>query len=221
MAIRIRNYENYEHYIDHQKEKTGDAARRLRLMNRFDKRKEYFLVRFGHALNRDWPDEIGFQPPAKDSKIVCLGARMGPEVAAWREMGYEDSIGTDLIARKPYVIVEDFHALSFQDETVDVIYTNSVDHSSDPAKMFSETARCLKEGGYFICDIFLGHAGAYEACLIENIEDVISIVPNSLECLAVADFAASLSDPITELIFRKKKPEAQPDFLSVVGPQSI
>ena len=203
MAIKIRNYQSYDEYVEHQKEKTDDPARRLRLAMAFDRRKEYFMVRFNDILERSYPENLNFQVPSKDSRVVCLGARMGPEVAAWRELGYEDSIGTDLIARKPYVIVEDFHNLSFEDETVDIFYTNSVDHSNDPAKMFSEAARCLKSGGYFIADIFFGHASTYEACLIEGMEDIFSILPDSMEPITHCNLPDSLSDPAVELIFRK------------------
>ena len=129
MAIRVREYENYEKYIEHQKEKTGDASRRQRLFMTFDNRKQYFLDRFKSIMHREWPSELDFKMPEKNSKIVCLGARMGPEVAAWRELGYEDSIGTDLIPRPPYVVVEPIDVLSLLPEALEALSSCAIPFS--------------------------------------------------------------------------------------------
>jgi SAM-dependent methyltransferase len=195
MAIKIREYEDYDQYIEHQKEKTDDAIRRQRLAVSFPVREAYFTNRIRATVERMNLDPAG--------RLVCLGARMGEEVSAWKKFGFENSIGTDLIARPPYVVVEDFHNLSYGDETIDIFYTNSIDHSNDPAKMFSEVARCLKVGGYFIADFQFGHMGNYEACRIDNFEDVLNVTPDPLETVGKPRKVGTLSNPTTEVIFKK------------------
>ena len=196
MAVKIRQYENYDQYIQHQKEKTGDADRRLRLVQAFSQRESYFLSRLKNTIERASLETSG--------RLVCLGARMGEEVSAWRKLGFKNSIGTDLIARPPYVVVEDFHNLSYDDGTVDIFYTNSIDHSNDPATMFSEISRCLKEGGSCIVDFQFGHMGNYEACRIDNVEDVKKMIPNCLKIVGSPTIVGTLSNPTTEIIFRKE-----------------
>jgi SAM-dependent methyltransferase len=196
VAIKIRDYENYEKYLDHQKEKTGNPARRERLNAAFSKRETYFINRLKGTLERIHLDSR--------SKVVCLGSRMGEEVSAWRKLGFQDSIGTDLIANQPYVVVEDFHNLSFEDETIDIFYSNSIDHSNDPPRMFSEISRCLKASGYFIADFQFEHMGSYEACKIDNLEDAKSASPDCLEVISVTERVPTLSNQTTEVLFRKK-----------------
>ena len=171
MAITTRDYDNYEDYLEHQKEKTGCPKRRERLNAAFEDRKNYFLSRFKTYFKEE------FLAENKNVKVVCLGSRMGEEVAALQEIGFEDCIGTDLIARDPYVIVDDFHNMSFESDTVGIFYTNSLDHSCKPKQMFEEVYRCLKPGGIFIIDFFPGHMGRYEACKIDSIEDLIPAMP--------------------------------------------
>lgn len=175
MGITIKDYDSYEQYLEHQKEKTGDSERRERLATVFDKRRNYFVARFSTTL------ELHVVLMGKKSeKTVCLGSRMGEEVAALQDLGFRDCIGTDLIARPPYVVVDDFHDLSLEADSIGLFYTNSLDHSYNPLQMFREVARCLRTGGYFIIDFFPGHMGKYEACRIDAVEEVNSAMPSEL-----------------------------------------
>ena len=54
------------------------------------------------------------------------------------------------------------------DSSVDCVFTNSLDHVFDLAKITSEISRVLKPGGYFVTELFGGYeegfiAGDYEA----------------------------------------------------------
>jgi hypothetical protein len=69
--------------------------------------------------------------------------------------------------------------------------------------MFSEVARCLKAGGCFIADFQFGHMGRYEACRIDTIEDAIGLMPDSLNSVVLVSEVESVSNPMTEVIFRK------------------
>ena len=147
MSFKKRVYKNYDEYVSHQKEKTEDPARRMRLQKAFDMRKNYFLMRFsgiGRLVNGVFSN--------RDKSIICLGARMGEEVVAFKEMGFEHTIGVDLVPNPPHVVEADFHNLQYDDESVDIFYTNALDHSWNPTEMFVEVCRCLKPGGYFFAD---------------------------------------------------------------------
>jgi len=97
---------------------------------------------------------------APNSKILCLAARMGDEVDAWRQLGHPDAIGIDLNPGpdNPYVVVGDFHALQFANASLDLVYCNSLDHAFDLDKIAGEVRRVLKSGGLFVLDIVYGFA---------------------------------------------------------------
>ena len=128
---------------------------------------------------------------------------MGEEVAALHDLGFENAVGVDLMSREPYVIVEDFHNLSFESETIGMFYTNSLDHSCKPEQMFKEVSRCLSADGYFIVDFFPGHMGKYEACKIDSVKDIKKITPKNMKLVSCSELTIILSDPGMELIFEK------------------
>jgi SAM-dependent methyltransferase len=158
--IKKRQYKDYDEYVAHQKVKTADPDRRERLLEEsaFNKKVSYFKRKF---------ENLPLQS-IKHSKMVCLGSRMGEEVQALQELG-ADCYGVDLVPHPPYVREGDFHNLDFiSDSEVDIFYTNSLDHSSDPEKLFSEVSRCLVHRGYFVLDYFPGHWEDHAASLIEE-----------------------------------------------------
>lgn len=87
------------------------------------------------------------------SRVLCLGARLGGEVAAFRDLGCF-AVGVDLNpgANNAWVLFGDFHRLEFPDSCVDVVYSNSLDHCLEPAKVLSETNRLLVGGGHLIVE---------------------------------------------------------------------
>lgn len=90
----------------------------------------------------------------RSSKILCLGARQGTEVRAFRDLNCI-AIGVDLEPgpENEYVMYGDFHNLKFSDNTFDIVFTNSLDHVKDLGKFLSEVRRVLVDGGRFILDI--------------------------------------------------------------------
>ena len=91
--IEVRNYSNYQEYIDHQKSKADHGTPLYNLL-----------------LNELWePDCEGFRENFRPYRemlsgcrnALCLGARTGQEVFVLRELGVEDVIGIDLVATPP------------------------------------------------------------------------------------------------------------------------
>jgi len=90
------------------------------------------------------------QLPA-NGNVLCLGARLGGEVEGFLAAGYF-AVGIDINPgeRSQYVLTGDFHHLQFPDGSVDIIFTNSLDHVYDMKKLLGEVYRVLKPGGIFM-----------------------------------------------------------------------
>lgn len=195
----MKEYESYEKYIDHQKEKTLDTVRREKW------------------LGQEWGLKInGFKQEfnklssflTSDKKCLCLGARTGQEVVALKEMGINEVIGIDIVPHEPYVIKGDIHNLEFEDETFDFVYTNIIDHSIDPKKMVSEIERVLKNDGIFFLQIQLGlNQDEYTVFEIQNPVYDIATLFNKSYCLTIKhvnnDGSSNFTGMNVELLFRK------------------
>lgn len=192
--IKKREYKDYDEYTAHQIEKTADPDRRARLLQefRFNEKVKYFKEKFQHFLDSG----INF------GQTVCLGARMGEEIEALLQLG-ADCYGVDLVPHPPHVREGDFQDLHFiEDGTIDTFYTNSLDHASDPEKVFSEASRCLKDGGTFILDYFHRHWEDHAAS--EIIEPIKFFFDNTEKlALITGGIVDTMSNPAWQLVFKK------------------
>ena len=85
--------------------------------------------------------------------VLCLAARLGTEVRAFRDFGCF-AVGLDINPgpENKYVVHGDFHHVQFASGSVDVVFTNSLDHGLQPEKILREVARVLKPGGLFVLE---------------------------------------------------------------------
>lgn len=144
-TISKRRYADYDEYTAHQVDKLDslggeafvNAEKAVRLF-----RKRFELI-----------DQL-----TPHGSVLCLGARRGEEVKAFIELGHF-AIGIDLNpgAAPEFVVVGDFHALNFADDSVDCVYMNCLDHAWDLDKILSEIRRVLKAEGLFVADIVYGY----------------------------------------------------------------
>jgi SAM-dependent methyltransferase len=88
------------------------------------------------------------------TSVLCLGARRGGEVRAFIDLGCF-AVGIDLLPtpENKYVMYGDFSNIQYKDGSVDVVFTNSLDHSGNISKVADEICRVLKVGGHFITSI--------------------------------------------------------------------
>lgn len=150
MTIRYRKYDSYEEYIKHQSKKIDNL---LKKKNKWSQK-----VRpecFSKQVRRFIPRIENFIEYMKKGKIICLGARTGIEVVAFRKMGFEDTIGIDLNPGKnnKYVIKGDFHSTNFNDNKFDNVYCNCIDHILDIDKFVKEIHRILINKGRVMLEI--------------------------------------------------------------------
>lgn len=141
MTHQLRSYDSYDSYVKHQKSKL--YINRKSASENSSKMEQYVCQQFGAM-------DIWRSKP----KTLCLGARLGGEVIAFKKLG-ADAIGIDLNPgdNNKHVIQGDFHDLKFEDQSFDILYSNSMDHVLYLDKFLDEACRVLKMGGLFILDI--------------------------------------------------------------------
>ncbi len=134
-ALAQRQYDSYESYLAHQAEK-------LERIHDRRQRKEVLAL---EDFRRRFAD---CEPLRGAHCVLCLGARLGAEVQALRELGHF-AVGIDLNPGRDndYVCHGDFHDLKYADGSVDAVYTNAMDHVFDLPRVV---------GGYTACS---GRAG--------------------------------------------------------------
>ena len=140
-GIKQRRYESNKQYLKEQ-------AQKLKIRPEWAKNTSDGLrFRLGQRLEL-YADHI-----PKTGSVLCLGARIGGEVEAFIEHGYF-SVGVDINPGKSnkHVLYGDFHELQFADSSIDIIYTNSLDHVRDLDKVINEVARTLQSGGIFMTE---------------------------------------------------------------------
>lgn len=114
--------------------------------------------------------------------VLCLAARIGTEVKAFQDIGCF-AVGIDLNpgANNKFVLPGDFHDIQFPANSVDIVYTNSMDHVFDASKMLAEIKRVLKPNGIFILEAPHGEdadqpPGDYESFWWKSIADLEQLV---------------------------------------------
>lgn len=155
-GLRSRAYENYQGYVEHQ-------ASKLQKLN---------LAAHDALLKQELADRVrDLDAVRRGASVLCLGARTGAECEAFVQCGCF-AIGIDLNPGEGnrFVVKGDFHQLQFADHSIDVVYTNALDHAFEFDRIISEVSRVLKEGGAFLAEIVRGsediegrEPGEYEA----------------------------------------------------------
>jgi SAM-dependent methyltransferase len=166
-GLQQRQYPSYADYVRHQQSKLShldlsDYDRLYREQLRERLRKHPFI-----------------QPGLS---VLCLAARQGTEVKAFHDLGCF-AVGLDLNPGpdNPLVLPGDFHNVPFPSTSVDVIFTNSFDHSFDPQKLIGEIVRLLKPGGVLVIEAIQGEAQAstpdyYASFWWTKIDDLLALL---------------------------------------------
>jgi len=140
-GLNRRVYHSYPEYVQRQKSKLSDG---IAWLKNYDK--EYRKSLRESLINQaeSW----------RGLRVLCLGARTGTEVKAFLDLGCF-AIGVDLNPGKDnkYVVTGDFHNLTYADKSIDVVFSNSLDHVYRIRKFLSEAKRVLAPKGLFIVDL--------------------------------------------------------------------
>lgn len=197
----LRDYKSYDEYISFQKKKTTDPSRIKKwLGEEWSPKVQGFTKEFQKLGNILRPE----------MRILCLGARLGHEVVALKEMGLKDTIGIDIVPFEPHVEEGDVHNLNYPDNSFDLVYTNIIDHSVDPKKMVAEIERVIKVGGFAFMQVQLGiDQDEYTEFRIDNpLHDVVELFDRSY-CLHAGvirpDGSSNFAGMNFEMLFQKNQ----------------
>lgn len=157
-GLLYRDYASYEEYLTHQEQKFTEM---LKAKGGFTGRE---ILEYRQRFYRRFRHLPALLPSS--AVILCAGARQGTEVQVLRECGFLNAYGIDLNPGpdNPFVRKGDFMHMENPDASVDLIYSNCLDHAYDLAGFFREHARVLKPDGYALYDFVpSGGTGAFEA----------------------------------------------------------
>lgn len=160
LGVKRRHYATYEEYLDHQAEKLGKVGASI---VQSDQEYEQLVVARYHDLF-----------DLRGKSILCLGARLGGEVRAFKTLGAL-AIGVDIEpgVKNLHVLHGDFHELQFPAECFDFAFTNIVDHVFDLHQFVSEVARVLKAEGDLLVELAQVEPGNYEVLDTSDIEPIL------------------------------------------------
>ena len=193
-----RGYDSYEAYLEHQKAKleTHDFGR-------YDEEFRTALRERLGALEIEWPGR----------SVLCLAARIGTEVKAFLDLG-AFAVGIDLNpgADNRYVVHGDFHDLQFAPGSIDVVYTNSLDHAFDIDRIAKEVLKVLKPDGLFMVEAVQGrdqgtNPGFFESFFWKNIDELIRQIEGGGFIVAKRS-ALTRPWPGEQICFRRAEPFA-------------
>jgi SAM-dependent methyltransferase len=178
-GLRTRRYESYDEYVVHQRQKLDEM---LKLHGGLA---NSAVAAYRRKFFRRFRPLVGLLP--RSATILCLGARLGTEVEVLRDLGFANARGIDLNPgpENPFVDVGDFHHLDAGEASVDLVYTNCVDHAFELDAFFDEQQRVLKPDAYALYDFPTTNAGsdaAFESVVWADDEVVLEkIVPRFRE----------------------------------------
>lgn len=166
IGILRRNYSSYEAYLQHQAEKLGKVGE---VIVQSDLEYEKIVV-------DRYKDKFDF----RGKSILCLGARLGGEVKAFKKLGAL-ALGVDIEPgeKNIHVLHGDFHNLQFPDESFDFLFTNCIDHVYDLKKFLQEAARVIKPDGLFLIELGEVKIGKYEVLDTRNTSSIIKLIEES------------------------------------------
>ena len=166
-ACQRRVYKDYDTYLRHQ------AGKLPRLnLTEYDRTYREALRERLRGLPRGW----------HGTRTLCLGARIGTEVKAFLDLG-AFAVGVDLNPGpgNRYVVHGDFHHLQYADASVDVVFSNSLDHVFDVPRWMAEVRRVLRPEGMLLLEAGRGvddgdRPEFYEALCWSSIEQLVAEV---------------------------------------------
>lgn len=195
--LKIRpGYASYDAYLQRQLNKTlNPKLREIWTTRDWDRKVKVFSEFFESLKKRELL--------SNGSKSLCIGARVGQEVAALKRVGVSDSVGIDLVPYPPLVVKGDFHHQPFGDGTFDFEFSNVFDHALYPWKFVGEIERTLRPGGICVLHVLLSRrADKYSANDLYSVKPLEKLFKNSelVELRNIDGFGLD-----TEVVFRKNK----------------
>lgn len=164
LKVKRLKYKNYDQYIQHQGQKLEENYDDI---VRSDKEYEKIVEKRFKKMKFKF----------KNKTMICLGARLGGEVRAFKNLG-SLALGVDVNpgTKNEHVLYGDFHNLAFADKSFDYAFSNVIDHVYDVEKFSKEVARVLKKKGvlFLECAEVPLQEGRYEVIDTQDLKPIIS-----------------------------------------------
>lgn len=157
----------YKEYLDHQASKLPANIGWIRATN----------AKYREALRERLRYHDFIEPRMS---VLCLGARLGGEVRAFQDLGCF-AVGIDINPgpRNEWVLYGDFHDIQFPDGSADLVFTNSLDHSLNLARLIKEIRRVLRPLGFLILEVVGGMdvgwvPDEWDCSVWKNVDEVLA-----------------------------------------------
>jgi SAM-dependent methyltransferase len=166
--FKQKEYASYKHYLRHQKSKVQGN---IKWIKNYD---VLYRKELCHRLTK-----LDFLE--RGMSALCLGARTGAEVRAFIDCGLF-AVGIDILPLvKRFVLKGDFQDLLFAPQSVDVVFTNSLDHAYDIEGVLEQIVKVVKPSGLVIIEVPRSHgtsADKWASCRWEKTDDLIKLFEN-------------------------------------------
>lgn len=87
-------------------------------------------------------------------RVLCIGCRNNTEVDYFASKGARRVVGIDLYSKDERILVMDMHAMTFPDDSFDVVYTShSLEHAQDVAQVAAEIVRVGRAGAVVAVEV--------------------------------------------------------------------
>ena len=156
MAMKKKFNGTHEEYLELQKSyihktkgRTGNTCPDKLTYARMRAQGDYLLFK-----SRFWRYRAFIEP---EENAVLLGARLGTEVYALRDLGHKNCIGMDVQTEyaNDINLVEygDFMDLRYPDNSIQFVYTNCFDHLTDPLDFIEGLEVVMKTNSFALFDV--------------------------------------------------------------------
>lgn len=196
-----RGPQDYDEYLKHQAQKLEVDTEAKALT--------YYEPRYRADL-RERVRALEFVRPGMSA--LCLGARLGGEVRAFIDLGCF-AIGIDLNPGKDneFVVCGDFHQIQFASDSVDIVFTNAIDHVFNLGAFISEICRILKPDGLLIMDVVKGSAQGvtpedFESLFWEQTDNILApFLAGPFELVYRNDFGIPWPWPAEHVVLKRRE----------------
>jgi SAM-dependent methyltransferase len=123
------------------------------------------------------------------ARVLCVGCRNGRELDAFRAHGLADVRGIDIFSQRADIEVMDMHAMTFADDTFDVVYSShSLEHAHDVALVARELVRVARPGGVLAVEVPVRHRGsAADLVVFSGLDELLARFSGSLTSPTLAE----------------------------------
>jgi SAM-dependent methyltransferase len=99
-------------------------------------------------------DKLGGYADLQECRVLCVGCRNIKELNYFRQKGAQQVTGIDLYSEVPEIEVMDMHAMTFDAQSFDVVYSShSLEHSNNPERAIAEFVRVTRPGGWLAIEV--------------------------------------------------------------------